>query len=101
MALELAGHKFEGPFLSTNPVKNGPGVYVILGDKEDNDFKMIEAGEATDLRERLDNNPNKECWDKLGFSRIVVSVHYIDDGDAQKRADIASKIRNQFAPPCG
>ena len=101
MPLELGDYQFQGPFKDAAPVRNEPGVYVVLGDNNDNNFKILEVGESETLRDAVNDKSKKECWDKQGIERFVVAVLYSEGGSPEDRKKTKDTIKSQFSPPCG
>jgi hypothetical protein len=101
MAVTLADHTFEGPFLSTNPIREETGIYIVLGAGEDGQFKLTDAGESDNVRQTVDNHSRRSCWDQFGFTKLAIGVCYTPGKNEAERREVEGRIRSEFDPPCG
>jgi hypothetical protein len=101
MSVNLAGQKFEGPFLTTKPIREEPGVYLVVGAGDDDQFKLVDAGESGNVRETVDNHSRRSCWDQFGFAKLAVAVCYTPEKGEEQRRAIEEQIRSEYDPPCG
>jgi hypothetical protein len=101
MAVTLADHTFEGPFLSTNPIREETGIYIVLGAGEDGQFKLTDAGESDNVRQTVDNHSRRSCWDQFGFTKLAIGVCYTPEKSETERREVEGRIRSEFDPPCG
>jgi len=99
MPLEICDATFVGSYLSADPIKNEAGVFIVMGAKEgDEQFKIVDAGVAQDVRAAVSSEDRKSCWDKYGFTKYAVAVHY--DGDEKNHQKIVERTKSDFASPC-
>ena len=63
MAIKLGKYSFDGPYTSLDNIKYIPGIYAIVC-KVDLEFFLLDSGEGTKLRTRIENHNKKDCWIK-------------------------------------
>ncbi|GAB4388137.1 MAG: hypothetical protein Kow0025_05570 [Thermodesulfovibrionales bacterium] len=101
MSVTLADQKFEGPFLTTSPIREEPGVYLVVGAGDDGQFMLVDAGEAENVRRTVDNHSRRACWDQFGFSKLAIAVSYTPGKGQAWRREVEGRIRAEYDPPCG
>jgi len=102
MSITIGGYAFDGPHTQTGPVAIGQGIYSIL------DYRpgaggpyVLDIGEAGDVRRRLDSHDRKEQWRRNSRGTLACAVLYTTGWTDQQRRDVESRLRQQYAPPCG
>ena len=99
MSIKIGNYNFEGPYTSTTNLKNQSGLYAILGRKSENQkWNVIDIGESSQVKERVDNHDRSDCWNRQGYSTIAAAVYYCNE---QERMRIEKELRSHFNPPCG
>ena len=95
----LNKYPFEGPFASPSQIKNQSGVYVVLGRKTSlGNLSVIDTGESSAVKERLDNHDRKPCWNGQQFTELNFAAYYTDE---RGRMQIEAEVRKGYNPPCG
>ena len=100
MTLNVGGFTFNGPFLSTSSIKNKSGVYVILCEKKQNQFSLIDVGESSEVKTRLENQGRKKCWKNNCKGTLHFAVYYTPNIQTE-RIKVEQELRDQYNPPCG
>ncbi len=100
MSFKLGKYSFNGPYTSTDDLKDRSGVYAIVC-KTDNEFFLSDVGESLRVRTRIENNDKKECWKKNCTGQITVFVYYTPFLKQQKRLHIEQELRELYHPACG
>jgi len=100
MNITVGEYKFEGPYTDATRLENRSGVYVIHCYRGQG-FYLIDVGEATKIKERLDNHDRKDCWNRECMGTLTVSVLYTPNLKKAGRMEIEQDIRDEFDPPCG
>ena len=99
--MKISGYDFEGPHTDTANLKHAAGVYVILCKRSDGQWYVIDVGESTDVRERIDNHDRKDCWKRNCQGTLGVAVLYTPGWTLEQRHALERKIRDEFSPACG
>lgn len=100
MSIEIGEYKFEGPYTSTESLRDSPGVYLVLcygGEKH----HPIDVGESKTVKSRVEDHDRKPCWRRNCNSTLVVAVLYTPHLDEAGRRKIEQEIRNLYDFPCG
>ena len=97
MRMKVSGYTFEGPFDSANDLKNESGVYVILTE-DGGSWKLLDCGEASSVRQGVENHLRKDCWKKHAVGRIAYVAKYCEE---KGRRMIVKEIREEHSLPCG
>ncbi len=100
LTVKIGNYNFEGPFESTDPVKDKSGLFAVLYKKEDKHY-LIDIEESSKIKEKLDNHNRSKCWKKQSDGEIEYSVLYTPKLKEKDRKEIESKIRARYIPPCG
>lgn len=102
MPFEYLGYQFNGAYASPDSLESSPGVYVIWCRCEDN-WNVLDVGEAEDVRERIKNHERKACWEEHCSGEIYYSATYTSTAEYSKdnRLEIEQRIRKLTNPPCG
>jgi predicted GIY-YIG superfamily endonuclease len=99
MSIKIEGYEFEGPFASTDYLKNSSGVYVIHYKDNDDEYQRLDVGESDDVKDRVETHNRKECWIKNANEKtITASAYYCNNNE---RMIVEKKIRGNSDLPCG
>jgi len=101
MSLSIEGYSFEGSFTNTYSLKNVGGVYVILTKNSNNEYNVVDVGESSNVRDRIENHDRSGCWQRNKKNGIFYFVHYTSGLTEADRRVIETKIRVKYDPPCG
>ncbi len=101
MSITIAGYSFDGPYASTDKLEDKSGVYAIL-DYKDNKYYLIDVGESSEVKSRVENHDRKSCWNKNITGQFRVAVHYTPNKQQAGRKEIEQAIRDSYdGIPCG
>jgi len=101
MSIEIGDYVFEGPYDSTDSLKDNSGVYAILDKRTDGNFYVVDIGESAQVKTRIEGHDRVGCWKKQAKGALYVAVHYTPNKQQSGRKEIEQKLRDQFNPPCG
>lgn len=101
MSISIEGYSFEGPFTSTFSLKNVGGVYVILTKNSKDEYNVVDVGESSMVRDRIENHDRSGCWQRNKKNGIFYFVYYTSGLTEAERCVIETKIRVKYTPPCG
>lgn len=99
--ITIDGMEFDGPFTDTGDLKNQQGIYVILDRRSDQKWYLIDVGESTDVKTRVESHDRKDCWKTNSQGTLGVAVCYTPGWTDSQRRQKESSIRDKFNPPCG
>ncbi len=99
MSIKLGKYSFNGPILSIDKLKERAGIYAIVC-KIDNEYFLIDVGESSKLRTRIENHDKKDCWIKNCNGQVIIYVHYTTFLNQQSRISIEQGLRDLFHPDC-
>ena len=99
MVIEFGGYPFEGPYPVAYKLEDKAGVFLIL-DRRDYVFYVIDVGEASKVRTRIENNYRERQWSKQIKGQIFVAALYTPNEQKPGRIKIKKEIRKQYNPPC-
>lgn len=91
-------YMFDGPFTNTGFLNHQAGIYVLLCGS---DFVVIDVGESSDVKHRIENHERMDCWRRNCSGDLSVAVMYTPGLDASNRCKIEAAIRTHFSPSCG
>jgi len=97
--LKLKNYTFIGPLPDTSPIQNRSGVYSVLGSTNSNDFFVVDVGESSYLKTRLDNHDRESCWLQNTNGFVFFAVLY--ESNVQVRKAIEKDLREHYKPACG
>ncbi len=100
MSLRVGEYTFEGPYTSTESLRDSSGVYLVLCNSGEK-YHPIDVGESERVRSRVENHDRKPCWSRNCSSTLVVAVLYTPDKDEAGRRRIEQEIRGMYNFPCG
>lgn len=97
--IDLAGIWFEGPFSSTDQIRNQSGVYVVASAPHGLGLRTwLDVGESGELRDRLDNHDRRGCWFNNSPQGWVYFIHYCNEAE---RMRVEQELRRRLNPTCG
>lgn len=94
-------YKFEGPYTNIENIKDNSGVYAILRKNPDGKYTVIDIGESSTVKSRLDNHDRYECWQENCSDLIFYAVHYTLNKQKTGRVSIEKELRKAYRPICG
>ena len=100
MSIAVGNYSFEGPYTSTDKLENKSGVYAIHC-YLDGKYYLIDIGESSEVKNRVENHDRKECWGKNCKGTLTVSVYYTPGLQQQGRINVEQELRQQYDPICG
>ena len=92
------GYQFEGAFSSPDQVPAQSGVYTVWC-WQNNNWTLLDAGQAEDMRERVANHDRANCWRRNCSGSVYFYVIAISS-EAERR-DLEQRIRQGRNLPCG
>lgn len=99
MSISIGNYSFEGPYTSTDSLKDQSGVYAILGRNAATEtWKVVDVGESGGLQARVANHDRADCWKSRKYAALNVAAYYCN---AVQRSKIEQELRNAYNPPCG
>lgn len=98
--IQIAGYNFEGPFLSTDPLREEAGLYVILT-QTTNGWTVVDNGEASGIKSRIDTHDRAQCWKRHAVGKLGVAVLYTPGWTLSQRMALEQQIRQMYNPACG
>lgn len=102
MSIELSGYKFAGPYSSASSLEDRSGVYAILTPTDATHYKVVDVGESTMVKTRVENHDREPCWRRHANSGgLRYAVYYTPRLQQAGRRAIEQKVRQQYRPPCG
>jgi hypothetical protein len=99
MAIKLGKYSFTGPIASIDKLRDRSGVYAIVC-KVGSEYFLIDVGESSKLRTRIENHDNKDCWIKNCNGQLTIYIHYTTFLKQQGRILIEQELRDLFHPDC-
>lgn len=100
MGFDRWGYHFEGCFTDPNSLESRSGVYVIWCKTGEN-WTVLDAGESSDVKDRVLNHDRKDCWTRNCKGTIYFSATYTPNLQQSGRKKIEQSIRATANPPCG
>jgi hypothetical protein len=97
MAIKLGKYSFDGPFASIDKLKDKPGVYAIIC-IVDREFFLLDVGESTRMRTRIENHEKKGSWLKKCNGELAIFVHYTPFLEQEDRSHIEKELRDLYHP---
>ena len=101
MSINISGYSFSGPFSSTSSLEDKSGVYAILTHTSGENYNILDVGESSTVKERVENHDRKSCWQRNAVNGIQYAVHYTPGVHQSGRMKIEQRIRNQYNLLCG
>jgi len=100
MSVELKDYSFEGYYSSTTYLEDEPGVYAILCRHFEKN-ELVDVGEAENVKTRVEDHENSNCWRRRCSSSLVYAVLYTPDLNQKGREEIVDELRDEYTPVCG
>lgn len=97
--MKLGEYSLTGPIASIDKLKDRSGVYAMIC-KADGEYFVIDIGESSKLRTRIENYDKKDCWIKSCNGQLLIFVHYTPFLHQQRRIHIEQGLRELFHPDC-
>jgi hypothetical protein len=98
LPLNIYGYDFEGPYSSPDQLPEYAGVYTVWCYKLSSRL-LIDAGQAENVKERLEYHDRKNCWEKYCSGLIYFCVAEVPD--ELLRGLLENKLRQGYRPLCG
>jgi hypothetical protein len=99
MSFQWDGLTWEGAFENKESLNHRAGIYMIWC-QNDTQWKVLDVGEAEDIRERIDSHDREPCWKRNCSGTIRYAAHYTSAGPDARRK-IESQLRTNNNPTCG
>lgn len=100
MSIKIGKYNFNGPYRSTDYLKDRSGVYAILCGNG-NRYSLVDVGESATVKSRVEDHDRKHCWTNHCNSNLAVAVLYTPNLHQSGRRKIEQELRNLYDPPCG
>lgn len=96
MSLTIIRYPFDGPFHNVSDLKNEPGAFVVFGTRESSPLMgVIDTGSSSDIKAKVEQHKNRECWKTSGYDGLQYAAHYADESSARS---IAGEIAKTLEP---
>jgi hypothetical protein len=99
MGFNLGKYSFNGPVSSIGKIRNRSGLYAIVCE-EDREYFLMDIGESSSLRTRIENNDKKKCWIKKCNGQLLIFIRYTPFLKQQGRKRVKDEIKKVFTPAC-
>jgi len=99
MAIKLGKYSFTGPFESIDKLKDRSGIYAIVC-KVGTEYFLIDIGESSKLRTRIENHDKKDYWMKNCNGKLIFYVRYTAFLKQQGRTLIEQELTELFGVDC-
>ena len=99
MTVKIGSYNFDGPFRSTDSIKDKSGIYAVLHYKDGKCY-LLDVDESSKMKTEIEEH-NKKEWEKKSEGQIDFSVYYTPKLEADDRKEIKAEIRSAYLPPCG
>lgn len=100
MTIKIDGYTFQGPFSDTDQLEDRSGVYAIFCPTGDNRYKVIDVGEASEVKSRVESHDRRSCWEQ-NCPQITYGAHYTPGLQQSGRREVEQHIRSARSVPCG
>ena len=97
----ITNYDFEGPYETTTSLRDDAGIYAILDYRPNSGRYLLDVGESTTVKTRIDNHERWFCWERNRQGNIWFAVLYTPTWSADQRRSLESAIRQQYWIPCG
>lgn len=98
MSIRIGNYNFEGPFGSTDGLRNESGVYAILGSNALGEHTVLDIGESATLRDRVARHDRQDQWRRCGYRWLLAAAY---NTNAMNRTLIERELRISYQPRCG
>jgi len=93
----ILNKKFEGPVLNFQDLQNKPGVYVVICDAFGmTPFRVLNAGAAEDVKEKLNTKKKKNFLKKSNEKNLKYLIRY--EKNIDERINLVKEIKKQIHP---
>ncbi len=99
MSIKLGKYSFTGPIAFRDKIRDKAGIYAIVC-SVDSEYFLVDVGESSRLRTRIENHDKKDCWIKNCSGQLLIYVHYTPFLKQQARIHIEQELRELFHPGC-
>lgn len=99
--ITILQHPFAGPYTNTASLKDRAGIYAICDHRLDGKWYILDVGESTRVKTRVENHDRAACWRRNRRGTLGVAVLYTPGWSADQRRALESRIRDYFDPVCG
>lgn len=99
MAIKLGKYSFTGPIAISDKIRDRSGIYAIVCNV-DSEYFLIDVGESSKLRTRIENQDKKDCWIKNCNGQLLIYVHYTPFLKQLPRIHIEQELRVLYHPVC-
>lgn len=99
MSIKLGKYSFTGPVKSIDKIKDRAGIYAIVC-YIDNEYFLIDVGESSKLRTRIENHNKQDCWAEHCNRQLMIFVHYTPFVKQSGRIHIEQELSELFHPDC-
>jgi ribosomal protein L24E len=97
----IAGYRFEGPYLGNRRIPQGSGLFAIVS-YDGKQYYLLDVGYAKNINRSCRMNPRKTCWEKNRHGNIHFAFLQDDSLDEQAYRLIIEEIRKRYKKiPCG
>ena len=100
MSVKIGGYDFEGPYFSTERLRDLPGIIAILS-PEEGQLSVVDVCEASHVRSKVESRGRTSCWQKHSTGVLLFSAYYTQAMAHHDRVEIEKEIRAKYDPPCG
>ena len=98
---DIAGYRFEGPYLGLRRIPQGPGLYAVVS-YDGKQYYLLDVGYAKSIKRSCRVNPRKGCWENSKQGNIHYAFLQNDELDEEAYRLIVEEIRNRYKKiPCG
>jgi len=98
---DIAGYRFEGPYLGLRRIPQGPGLYAVVS-YDGKQYYLLDVGYAKNIKRSCSVNPKKACWEDSKQGNIHYAFLQNDDLDEEAYRLIVEEIRKRYKKiPCG
>jgi len=101
---EMSGYVIEGPYNvdGDDRLPRTSGVYIVLTRTKEPRLRGVYVAAAGNLKEHINNNPNKECWKKNEIDGLSIWIHSTIGKTEKEREKVLFDLREnrQYKMPC-
>jgi hypothetical protein len=100
MSFEKWSFTFEGAFESPEPLPEVAGVYGVWSKNGEDEWDVLDVGQAENVRQRLIVHDRRDCWKRLCIGTLYYSAYPMPESNETARGRVEAFIREQADPPC-
>jgi hypothetical protein len=98
---DIAGYKFEGPYMSLRRIPEGIGLYAIVS-FDGKQYYLIDVAYADNIKIACQHSEQKECWEKNRQGNILYAFFQDNELNEETYQLIIDEIRKRYKKiPCG